>query len=242
MSHRNQVKPSTTPQIGSRGKIAPKDLSHHLSAMANRRKESSISPFSQAISSSVFNLGAGFPFPGNFPNDTLEGAIAKVTRFPLHPVSPLSPPSLDTSRFTVPKYSSLTPGSIDPAEQIDLASALQYQSSSGYPSLAAFIRDFALNYQNQGKIPYSNPGTLITGGAADGFSKCLMTFADVGDNILVEEFVYFQAKDMVGPFGVGLVPVKLDDEGMSAKSLAVVLSRWDEKKQGKKPHMMYTVT
>ncbi|CZR54869.1 related to aromatic amino acid aminotransferase and related proteins [Phialocephala subalpina] len=223
-------------------KPEPLDLSHYFSEMAKRRTESAITPFLQAVSSSVSNIGAGLPFPGNFPNDTLEGALGKVNRFPLHPVSPLSVPSSDTERFTIPKFSSISPASVDPKEEIDLASALQYQSSSGYPSLAAFIQDWAVNHQNQGKIPYANPGTLISGGAGDGLAKCLMTFADVGDNILVEEFVYFNAKDMILPFGVGLVPVQLDNEGMSAKSLSHILEHWNEKKQGKKPHMMYTVT
>jgi len=210
--------------------------------MAKLRKESSISPFVSAFSNSTFNLGPGWPFAANFPFDTLEGALADCNRFPLFPILPLSPPSAEIERFTIPKFSSVTPGAVDPNAEIDLATALQYQSSTGYPSLATFVDDFALNQQNGGKIPYVNPGTLITGGAMDGFAKCLMTFADPGDNILVEEFVYFSAKDAIGPFGVGLVPIKLDDEGMSARDLTEVLGRWDTKKRGKKPHMMYTVT
>ena len=240
-SHTSSPEMKVSTQNGS-PKPAPKDLSNHFSAMAKRTKTSSVAPVESALTPSVFNLGPGFPFAGNFPFDTLEGAIADPNRFPLFPASPLSPPSSDEERFTVPKFSSVIPGAINPDVEIDLSTALQYQSSSGYPSLAAFVGDFALNHQNQGKIPYQSPQTLITGGAQDGFSKCLTTFANVGESILVEEFVYFSAKDMLVPFDLTPVPVKLDDQGMDPRDLAEILENWDESIQGRKPHMMYTVT
>lgn len=223
-------------------KPAPKDLTHHFSAMANRTTTSSVAVIESALTPSVINLGAGFPFAGNFPFDTLEGALADPNRFPLFPASAISPPSSAEQRFTIPKFSSVTPAAADPDVEIDLATALQYQSSTGYPSLAAFVEDFALNWQNQGKIPYESPETLITGGAQDGFAKCLTTFANIGDSILVEEIMYFSAKDMTIPFDLTLVPVKLDGQGMDPKDLARILDHWDEDSQGKKPHIMYTVT
>ncbi|KAH8890000.1 PLP-dependent transferase [Thozetella sp. PMI_491] len=222
-------------------KPAPLDLSHHFSSMAKRRTESSVAKFAAAILTAQHNLGPGFPFAGNFPTDTLEGAIAEPQRFPLLRLTPISLPNTDQARFTIPKVS-LDSQSGDPASEIDLATALQYQSSTGYPSLASFIQDWAINFQNQGRIPYNGPETLITGGAQDGLAKCLLTFADVGESILVEEYVYFSARDQILPFGVKPIPVGLDEQGMSARNLKHILENWDEKKRGKKPHLMYTVT
>ncbi|KAH8646738.1 pyridoxal phosphate-dependent transferase, partial [Xylariales sp. PMI_506] len=215
------------------------DLSHHFSRMANRRTASSVSKIVAAFPAATFNLGPGFPFAGNFPVDSLEGAIAKTWRFPLHPLTAVSLPDLNSAtRFTVPKASIDT----DPGSEIDLKSALQYQSSTGIPPLADFIQDWAINHQNQGKIPYEGPATLLTGGAQDGLAKCLLTFADDGDAILMEEDVYFSARDAVLPFGVKVIPVKLDEHGISPKSLKLVLDHWDEAVDGKKPHMLYTVS
>jgi DNA-binding transcriptional MocR family regulator len=225
----------------SKDKPEPLDLSHHFSIMAQRRTESSVTKFIGGLSTTTFNLGPGFPFAGNFPLDTLEGAIAKPRRLPLHSVSGVTLPDTDTSRFTVPKVS-MDSQSNNPDTEIDLSTALQYQASTGYPSLAAFIQDWAVNYQNQGNIPYKDPETLITCGALDGLAKSLMTFSDPGDNILVEEYVYISAKDNILPFGLGLAAVNIDQEGMSAKSLEHILGNWDETIQGKRPRLMYTVT
>ncbi|KAK0102575.1 hypothetical protein ONS95_006186 [Cadophora gregata] len=220
----------------------PKDLSRHFSAMAKLRVKSSISPFFQALIPSVTNLGAGFPLPQTFSADSLEGAIAKPNRFPLHPMSPTSFPSLEISRFAIPKYSSSIPAIIASDNRIDLATALQYQDSTGLPALANFINDFSINHQNQGKIPYLKPETLTTGGAVDAFAKCLSTFANPGDSILMEEVTYFTARDAVSPFGVGIVSMKLDEQGVDAVALNHMLDTWSEKKRGRKPHMMCTVS
>ena len=189
------------------------------------------------------NIGPGFPFAGNFPVDTLEGAIANTDRFPTHvplPAHNITVPDTDTTRFTIPKTT--IDNNESPEQQIDLATALQYQSSAGLPSLAAFVQDWAVNHQHRGKIPYDSPQTLLTCGSQDAFAKLLMTFADAGDAILVEEAFYVLANEQIPPFGVTRVPVKLDEHGMSSKDLARVLDSWDVSKQGTKPHMMYTVT
>ncbi|PVH89495.1 PLP-dependent transferase [Cadophora sp. DSE1049] len=230
------------PKADASPRPQPKDLSHHFSAMAKLRVQSSVAPFVQALTPSITNLGAGFPLAGTFPADSLEGAIAKTNRFPLHPMSPTSFPSLDISRFTIPKFSSSIPAVIATDNRIDLATSLQYQDSTGLPSLANFISDFSINHQNQGKIPYSKPEALITSGAVDAFSKCLSTFANPGDSILMEEVTYFTARDAVLPFRVRIAPMKLDDEGIDAVALNRMLDTWSEKNMGRKPHMMYTVS
>lgn len=220
-------------------KPKPLDLSHHFSRMANRRTASSISKIIAAFPTAKFNAGPGFPYAENFPVDTLEGSIAKPVRFPVHPLTAISlPDSNAATRFTVPKASIQS----NSDSEIDLEGALQYQSSTGIPPLADFIQDWAINHQNQGKIPYEDPQTLLTGGALDALAKCLMTFGNDGDAILMEADVYFAARDAVLPFGVKIVPVKLDEHGMSAKSLQHVLDHWNEAADGRKPHMLYTIS
>ena len=221
-------------------KPAPRNLAHHYNATARRRGPGSVAKIVPAITTTQYDLGPGWPYAGNFPTDTIEGATAEIDRFPIHPQSMIPFGSPDTTRFTIPK-TSIGAGVMDPNRQIDLASALQYQSSSGYPSLADFVHDWAVNHQNQGKIPYAEPQTLITGGAIDGLAKCLSTFVSEGDSILVEEYMYFSAKDAMLPLGVTLVPVRLDDEGISAEDLRRILENWDESRH-KKPRLMYTVT
>ncbi|KAH7400129.1 pyridoxal phosphate-dependent transferase [Cadophora sp. MPI-SDFR-AT-0126] len=230
------------PEAEASPRPQPKDLSDHFSEMAKLRVQSSVAPFLNALTPSVTNLGAAFPLAETFPADSLEGAIAKTNRFPLHPMSPSSFPSLDISRFAIPKFSSLVPAVIATDNRIDLATSLQYQDSMGLPALANFVHDFSINHQNQGKIPYSKPETLMTGGAVDAFSKCLSTFANPGDSILMEEVTYFTARDAVLPFELGVVPMELDDEGIDPVALGRILDTWNEKKRGRKPHMMYTVS
>lgn len=220
-------------------KSKPLDLSHHFSRMAKRRTVSSVSNVIAAYPTATLNAGPGFPYAANFPVDTLEGAIAKLNRFPLHPLAPISLPDENLStRFTVPKVSL----DENPDTNIDLKDALQYQSSTGIPPLAIFLQDWAVNWQNQGRIPYEDPQTLLTGGAADALAKCMLTFADEGDAILMDSEVYFSARDSVLPFGVKVVPAKLDEHGIDPKSLRKLLDHWDEKKDGKKPHLLYTVS
>lgn len=63
--------------------------------------------------------------------------------------------------------------------------------------------------------------------------------------MLVEEFTYPNSIQTAAPFGIGIVPVGMDGEGMRVegpRGLREVLEGWDEAVQGRRPHLMYTVT
>lgn len=62
-----------------------------------------------------------------------------------------------------------------------------------------------------------------------------------GEKVLAEEWTYPSALASVKPFGVGVVPVGMDGEGMSVESLRGILEGWDEGRDGVKPRVMYTV-
>ena len=138
--------------------------------------------------------------------------------------------------------------------KIDLTTALQYGTVQGYPPLYSFLRQFTLEALHP-NIPYRGGAEIIlTCGSTDGLSKAIEGFSNIWDEerdwireregILCEEFAYINAIQAVRPRGLNVVPVVIDDEGMTANGkggLADVLENWDFKK-GKRPHLMYTVT
>lgn len=142
------------------------------------------------------------------------------------------------THFEIPKFSPVG----NRGSRMDVATALQYCRSSGFPPLAEFIKDFALNHIHGGKIPYANPGVLLTCGSTDGFGKVVEMLAERGDNMLVEEYTYPNAVETALPYGVGMAPVKIDHEGLIPEALRDVLEGWDVQRRGRRPRFLYTIT
>ncbi|KAF3311743.1 hypothetical protein TWF173_008018 [Orbilia oligospora] len=194
------------------------------------------------------NLAGGMPHPSFFPFDTLSATALTPNHFTttLHTtflqllVSIKKP-----SHFTIPKFP--PPNSSDPSTDIYLARALQYGPCEGLPVLLDFIKDFAVNYQHQGKIPYDSPSVIMTSGNTDGFNKALEVLADPyrGDKILMEKFAYKGAVNTAACRGIDVVPVDVDKEGMVVEGddgLQGILESWDVRRDGPRPHLLYTVT
>lgn len=143
---------------------------------------------------------------------------------------------------------------VDMTRKIDLTTALQYGTAQGYPPLFSFLRQFTRENLHP-NVPYLNgPEINLTVGSTDGFAKAIECLSNVWseerdwvrerEGILCEEFAYMNAIQAVAPRGLQVVPVKMDDEGMTASGkggLQDVLENWDAK-LGKRPHLMYTVT
>ena len=202
----------------------------------------------------------GLPNNNYFPFDTLESVAALPDRFVPTPTKPVDPPAdlkvanngneAAASRVVVPKVSSNS----DLLRKIDLKTALQYGQAQGYPPLYAWIRQFTREHLHP-NVPYKNgPEIVMTVGNTDGFAKTIESLVNVwreGEDpisekqgMLVEEFFYAPPSVTVKPFGVNVVPVGVDDDGMRATGkggLEDVLENWDHSK-GKRPHIMYTVT
>jgi DNA-binding transcriptional MocR family regulator len=153
--------------------------------------------------------------------------------------------------MTIPKFAS---AALDPAERIDLSTALQYGTAEGYPPLRSFLRQFTRSNLHP-NVPYlDGPEIILTCGSTDGFSKVAELIVDpwregVDDvrdrpGMLCEAFVYMVPATTVRPKGVQVVPVEMDAGGMKASGpggLEDVLENWDPSK-GRRPHFMYTVT
>lgn len=229
-------------------------------------------------------VSTGLPHVQFFPYDTLEAKIAKPQRWTPSPnkqgtadddnedddedfvslsdrvaavnvssATSSSDPSDRTApeRLIVPKTA---PDGLLPIEKIDLATALQYGSSDGYPPLLAWIRNFAREYLHP-NVPYEGGvDVVLTVGSTDGLSKTLELFVDawnpVRDDIstrpglLCEGFIYGNVLSQIAPKGMQVVTVEADADGMvpyGPGGLEDVLANWDETK-GRRPHVMYTVT
>jgi DNA-binding transcriptional MocR family regulator len=120
--------------------------------------------------------------------------------------------------------------------------------------LAAFVKDFTLNYLHPA-IPYKGGAdTVLSCGAMDGFSKVVQCFnnewseehdpVEEREGLVCETFAFMNAIQTARPRGMNVVPIEIDAEGMLADGpggLKEVLRDWDFSR-GKRPHLMYTVT
>jgi DNA-binding transcriptional MocR family regulator len=157
---------------------------------------------------------------------------------------------LNATRILVPHQSSST----NILRKIDLTTALQYGTAQGYPPLYSFIRQFAREHLHPNILYKDGVEIILTCGSTDGFAKSIEAFSNPWDverdwirereGILCEEFAFMNAIQAARPRGLNVVPVAIDEEGMTPTGkggLADVLENWD-KNRGKRPHLMYTVT
>jgi len=148
-----------------------------------------------------------------------------------------------TAQISVPKFEP----SQSPEKRIDIATTLQYGRATGLPALADFVREFTLDHMLQGKLAYADDRAdiLLTCGSTDGFSKVVGCLGSPGDSMLVEEVTYPNALQTATPYGIRAAPVRMDRDGMMVDGpggLRDVLENWDEERNGRRPHLMYTVT
>ncbi|KAL4903379.1 hypothetical protein BDW74DRAFT_156269 [Aspergillus multicolor] len=228
----------------------PSDLSHHFSVTTKRRAPSAVKDFYKYfVIPGIANLTGGMPHASYFPYDTLEASVAHPQRFPTVPGGKKAKGAESSERIVVPKESqSAAP------KKIDITTALQYGTAEGLPPLAAFVNQFAREHLHP-NVPYAGgPGTLLTTGATDGFSKAIEAFTEVWNpdrdgvdsrqGLLCEEFVYMNAIQTVTPRGLNIVTVAIDAEGMlphGPGGLNEVLETWDYRR-GRRPHLLYTIT
>ncbi|KAH7361975.1 aromatic amino acid aminotransferase 1 [Plectosphaerella cucumerina] len=185
--------------------------------------------------------------PNGLPSRPAAPAKAKT---PSKPASP-SPDDAHAARhITVPMADART----NPFERIDLTTALQYGTAEGYPPLLSFVRQFTRQNLHP-SVPYAGgPDVVLTTGSTDGMAKAVELLTDPWDparhdiadrpHILSEKFMYPNVLAQTAPRGVRPVAVEIDAEGMLARGsggLEDVLRNWDPR-QGRRPHMMYTVT
>lgn len=219
--------PASTQQESTRSNLISSsmpDLSHHLNAVAKRRKPSPLKELAKYTGlPGMCSLAGGMPFPAYFPFNSVE-------------VEYQVPSSLDkkvqaTANFDIAKYGS------EDKTGIDLAHLLQYGAVEGHPTLLKYLKELV----SIGIDPPSEWDTLLSCGSTDGLSKILHILCEEGDKVLVERFTYASFIAAAAPLGVSPIAVDMDDQGMSAEALRVTLE--EVKKAGERmPKMMYLVT
>ncbi|GJC81896.1 L-tyrosine:2-oxoglutarate aminotransferase atrD [Colletotrichum liriopes] len=250
-------------------KRPPLNLEHHYSAVTRRRLPSKMKEYYKYFEiPGIGNLAGGLPHSSLFPFDTLEAQAAKPERWE---PSPIPDNGTNGATTTLPIRSNAAAGKDkekdvkaarhvtvpgtdadpDPLRRIDVATALQYGTAEGYPPLRSFVRQFAREHLHP-NVPYlGGPEVILSCGATDGFSKTLELLTDAWDparnaaaerpGMLCEVFVYSQVLTQVLPRGVQVVPIEMDEGGMSVSGLEETLAGWDYK-NGKRPSFLYTVT
>lgn len=206
----------------------------------------------------ILSRYTGLPNTAYFPFSTLSSESLVSDSFPLDAssyssssdASSLLAPSTNwfwrlfgsaetTEKITIPKAPS-------PSDHgLNLSVALQYGPATGLVPLQQFVQNFSASVY---KPAYSDFTTLVHTGNTDGWGRVVATLLNPnrgewkdGDKILAEEWTYPSALASAKPFGIGVVPVGMDSEGMSVESLKAILDGWDMEKDGKKPRVMYTV-
>lgn len=91
------------------------------------------------------------------------------------------------------------------------------------------------------KPPYKDHTTVLTLGCTDGVSKTFTLFCEKGDNVLCEEFSFSASLNSGRAKGITFHGVKIDGDGMVPAELDRIMTEWSVEKQGKKPHMIYTI-
>lgn len=118
----------------------------------------------------------------------------------------------------------------------ELAAALQYIPSQGFPPLLQAIKDF----QRKAHAPpnWENRDVVIVAGGQDGLSKALEAIIGPGDPILVQNPFYPGANVVISPYEPELIPVEQDEYGIVPSLLRKVLRERED--QGlSMPRMMY---
>lgn len=112
---------------------------------------------------------------------------------------------------------------------------------TGLPSLREFCKEHVAQMHGP---QYSDWDVVLSAGNTDAFAKAASMVCNRGDKVLVEEWTYPAALEMIEPMGVGHIPVKMDGEGMSAVALKDLLDNWGtnpEQANEAKPRVVYLI-
>ncbi|TFY78193.1 hypothetical protein EWM64_g5817 [Hericium alpestre] len=222
------------------------DLSHHLSDVAKARQVSPLKGLQKYFKrDDMIVLAGGLPSPDYFPFHRISADALEHDSFPLTEPAASGSSAFSwlwrlfgasgkaerTSRIHVPK----APSEGDCG--LNLSIALQYGPATGLAPLQTFIQHFSETvYQPATR----DVKTMVHTGNTDGWSRVVGTLCNRGDTVITEEWTYPSAIASAQPYGVSVLPVSMDGEGMRPDDLRRVLAEWDESK-GRRPHVMYTV-
>lgn len=206
-----------------------RDLAHHLSEESRLRQNLRLKlAFKYFSDPSVVFLGGGLPLSDYFP---VESISAKVPTPPF--ANGIGAPLTEETTTLVEVFKN--PQLNDPAiDEVNLARALQYGYTEGQPELLLFLREHT---QLIHRPPYRDWGVMTSVGNTQLWDATLRTFANRGDAILVEEYLFSSALEAVRAQGIHTIPMQLDEYGIVPEALEHQLERW----VGPKPRLLYTI-
>ena len=71
--------------------------------------------------------------------------------------------------------------------------------------------------------------------------ECFRLLGSPGDHFLADEFSFNALTNAPLAHGVSWVPVKIDKGGLIPSDLERIMSSWDERIHGRRPHVLYSV-
>ncbi|XP_011165573.1 kynurenine/alpha-aminoadipate aminotransferase, mitochondrial [Solenopsis invicta] len=115
----------------------------------------------------------------------------------------------------------LSDGSSFALDKDELAAALQYIPTQGYPPLLQALREF----QRRAHAPplWESRDIVIVSGSQDGLSKVLEAIIGIGDPLLVPDPFYPGVEVVVAPHKAELIAIPQDDDGPIPEILREIL-------------------
>lgn len=208
------------------------DLAHHLSEETRRRQPNAMKALWKLTKRrpNMLSLGTGDPHSSLYPVKKIQYEVASTAADIDDPVATWreAGPSTQTQFFTSSHDAD--------ACSIPLKAAMAYTTGAGLPDAQNAVTELTNHY-------HSPPAhvTTLTVGNMDGVSKCFRLLGSPGDHFLADEFSFNALTNAPLSHGVSWVPIKIDKGGLVPSDLERVLSNWDERVHGRRPHVLYTV-
>ncbi|XP_071118324.1 kynurenine/alpha-aminoadipate aminotransferase, mitochondrial-like [Haliotis cracherodii] len=131
---------------------------------------------------------------------------------------------------------------MDPEET---KSCLQYNEAKGLAGIRKWLEGLYRRVHNPPTMDNSDlPSSLaqlMTNGGRWGAVQVLKMVLEDGDCFLSEEVTYQSLIPSFLPRNITVAPVRSDNEGMDPVHLHQMMSEWDSKMQGRRPHLLYII-
>ena len=131
---------------------------------------------------------------------------------------------------------------LTPAELHD---ALQYTNTTGLPALMDCLVDLQ---RREHSPPYKEWSIAVTNGSQDALTRAIEMLLQPGDSILVENPTYSGTLSFIVPYGLRMVSVPTDADGLDPAALDRMLTAWPAdaaassgSSTGSKPRVLYVV-
>ncbi|KAI0345430.1 L-tyrosine:2-oxoglutarate aminotransferase [Trametopsis cervina] len=209
----------------------PVDLSHHLSFESRQRKPNAMKALWRLTKSkpNMISLATGDPHFSLYPIKSVHFEVASTSEDIDDPVSAwkVAGSSTESQWFS---------SSRDETSNLPIKKAMAYTAGTGLPEAQQAVTELTNHYHS----PKDHVCTLTIGNM-DGVTKCFRLLGNPGDHFLADEFSFNALTNAPVSYGVSWVPVKIDKGGLIPEELEKIMTTWDERVHGRKPHVLYTV-